>query len=165
MIKKGILLSSSIYIMSILIGMILGSYLLNDISWFGNKGMQLSYSDIFFHNVKSNVINILGIVSFGFSTIVYLIINGVILGMTIYKGGFYVFLTKILPHGLFEISSMILISSIGLLPIWVGVYKYKSITINFNRNAIIKLFKILLLSIILLFLAAVIESIIMSGGI
>lgn len=165
MIKKSILLSSLIFSIAVLIGMIMGNFYLNDISWFNNGVKQLSCFDIFFHNFKSNIINLMGIVSFGFLTIIYLIINGFLLGVTIWKGGFYVFLNKIVPHGIFEISSMILISSIGLLPIWFGVYKYKDITINLSKNAAIIIFKMILFSIALLFLAAAIESKIISGGI
>lgn len=165
MLKKSILSSFLIFSIAVLVGIIMGNFYLNDISWFDNEVRQLSHLDIFSHNFKSNIMNIMGIISFGFLTIIYLIINGFILGVTIYKGGFYIFLTKIVPHGIFEVSSMILISSIGLLPIWIGIYKYKNMPINLNKNVAIKILKVISLSIILLFLAAVIESNIISGGI
>ncbi|MGO5066905.1 stage II sporulation protein M [Clostridium sp. LCP25S3_F8] len=165
MLKKSILSSFLIFSIAVLVGIIMGNFYLNDISWFDNEVRQLSHLDIFSHNFKSNIMNIMGIISFGFLTIIYLIINGFILGVTICKGGFYIFLTKIVPHGIFEVSSMILISSIGLLPIWIGIYKYKNMPINLNKNVAIKILKVISLSIILLFLAAVIESNIISGGI
>lgn len=165
MIKKSILSSFLIFMIVVLIGIISSKLFLDNTVWFENEVAKLSATDIFLHNLKSNVINLLGIISFGFLTILYLVINGFILGVTIAKGGSYIFFTKILPHGIFEVASMILISSIGLLPIWIGIYKYKKIPINFNKKGVIKVFKIIVVSIILLLLAAIIEGSIISGGV
>lgn len=165
MIKKSILSSFLIFISMVLIGMISSKFFLNNTAWFGNEVPELTANDIFLHNLKSNIINLLGIISFGFLTIVYLITNGFLLGVTISKGGMYIFFSKILPHGIFEVTSMILIASIGLLPIWIGIYKYKNLYINFSKKGVIKILKIITLSIILLFLAAIIEGAIISGGV
>lgn len=165
MFKRGFLLGFLIYLITILIGIISNALYLKDIVWFANEGIQLSFNDIFLHNLQSNAINFLGIISFGCLTVLYLIINGFILGVTLSKCGLFLSLNRIAIHGIFEIIGILLISSIGLLPIWYGIYKYKNLPIDSSGIIIKKIFQVSLLAILQLFIAALIEGQIILGGI
>ncbi len=154
MIKKSVISSTVIYVSSIIFGMILSRQLI-DMQWFGNEVMKISAKDLLIHNIISNCVSLLGLLSFGIITILYLIYNGIILGITMSKGSIYMIVTKILPHGVFEIAGTILIASIGLIPIWFVWHKYNNKDMNIDKY---KLFRVFGAALGLLLIAAIIEA-------
>ncbi len=154
MIKKSIISGLVIYMSSIIFGMVL-SRQLTDMQWFGREVMKISAGKLLAHNIISNCVSLLGLISFGIITIIYLIYNGIILGITMSKGSIYMIFTKILPHGVFEIVGTILIASIGLLPIWFVWHKYNNKDMNIDKY---KIFKIFGAALGLLLIAAIIEA-------
>lgn len=157
MLRKSTYTGLGIYLGSVLFGIILSDYM-NDTVWFEDSVQQLEAMNIFIHNIISNSILLLGVLSFGIITVIYLIYNGMLLGITAAKGGVYMVVTKILPHGIFEIASTSLFSAVGLLPVFFIWYKYNKINIDVTKRKVVRT---LIVATLLLLVASIIESLIM----
>ncbi len=158
-INKLILIPTFLYLISIFIGLSLYGYNINILK---DNITSLTFLDIFLNNLRGIGINILGIFSFGVITIFYTIFNGLIHGIMIrvFFENFSLLntLLKIVPHGIFEVPAIILSCHIGLFPIYIILNKFfnifcfkKSILLNTLKNLIF-------LDILLVFIAAIIES-------
>ncbi|MFJ8457449.1 stage II sporulation protein M [Bacillus paramycoides] len=147
-----LLLLSLFLIIGIYIGLNLNfSYTYTDDKINGFSGVFT----FFFHNIVFILINILGIFCFGIPSILILIWNGILFGISIgfsYHNGMSILeIILRLSHGIFEIPSLLISASIGML----GFYFYSS---KNKKQLLILSIKLSFLSIILLFLASIFEA-------
>ncbi|GFZ34046.1 hypothetical protein CSC2_45720 [Clostridium zeae] len=156
MLKKLVCVSSTIYLLAMLLGIILYNL---DGSFFSFESSPkfMSAKELILHNSSALVFSISGLITFSITTVLYLIVNGIILGLSLAHCTVYEFFTKIIPHGMFEIPAMVLASSIGLIPLYIIYCKVKLKT---NKLDIQKILIVLITSFILMFIAGIIESMI-----
>ncbi|MDF9626873.1 stage II sporulation protein M [Bacillus cereus] len=129
----------------------------------GEQNISTNLLGLFFNNFIVSIIIMSGFVTFGFSTVLYLSINGMIVGYSItlqLEKGRSVFeiLSLLIPHGLAEVPALILSGIIGLKSIDMIV----KLTISKDKNIIkrdLKDISILFVTIIiLLIIGAIIET-------
>ncbi|MEK4419181.1 stage II sporulation protein M [Bacillus sp. FSL K6-0268] len=129
----------------------------------GEQNISTNLLGLFFNNFIVSSIIMSGFVTFGFSTVLYLSINGMIVGYSItlqLEKGRSVFeiLSLLIPHGLAEVPALILSGIIGLKSIDMIV----KLTISKDKNIIKRDFKdisiLFVTIIILLIIGAIIET-------
>ncbi|MED2697041.1 stage II sporulation protein M [Bacillus thuringiensis] len=119
--------------------------------------------ELFFNNFIVSIIIMSGFFTLGFSTILYLSINGMIIGYSIVqqfekgKSAFEI-LSLLIPHGIAEVPALILSGVIGFKSIDIIL----KLTISKNKNIIRESFKdmsiLFSIIIILLIIGAIIET-------
>lgn len=138
--KKIILTVTIIFVASLIIGFLFIDYLkvyMNPVvNIFQQKiqsgQVQLTTSSLYLNNLQSSLLIFIGSFLLGVFGILALIVNALLIGYfgAIYylNGNFSVFLLLLLPHGIFELTSLILASSAGFITL--------KFLINFIRNLI-----------------------------
>ena len=124
------------------------------------------YKEIFFHNAFLFLLSyILGIMTFGLYNIVEIFINGITLGYIFHSALdnmiFSDAVLNILPHGIIEIPVSIIGWSFGIYILYVNKIRRKN-TENIPKDMIRTVIKIksieIIIGIMLLYVAAIIES-------
>jgi stage II sporulation protein M len=116
---------------------------------------------IFFNNTLKTLIVLFAGFFFGIAPLIFIIINGQVIGLVIavsyQKEGWARILLGLGPHGIFEIPALIIASSYGL---WLGVQFYKKLRFNQPFRPALKLAwsKYLRLVLPMLLIAALIET-------
>jgi len=154
--KKELILASTIYLLGFIIGVLIK---INETS-IKYTETTATATDIFINNIQAWIWLLTGILTLGLITLLSLLMNGVVLGTTI-KSATYVLspLDVILrgaTHGVVEILAIICIGAVGFqsLRITVDSIRGKEIKV---KDELRKMIILSLVSIILLFIAAVIE--------
>ncbi|WP_462413177.1 stage II sporulation protein M [Neobacillus sp. Marseille-QA0830] len=124
--------------------------------------MTYSFAKILVNNMTLSFLLFLGILSLGLVNIGLAILNGFTIGSVFSYGvnhwGIFDSLLKIVPHGIFEIPSMIISISVGFLPILLMIQMGRSKN-RINVKFYIKYIFFALLAVCLLnILAALIEA-------
>lgn len=162
---KSMLFSTLLFFISILIGLYFKNEL-KDIIYTNLKidNLNIGIISIFSNNFKVCLTNIiLGILSLGLYNIFSLFTNGILLGLTfsvaIDKYSLYLAIIRIVPHGIFEIPSIIISNAFGFL-VLILIYK-KLNKQEYNIKAIINnCIKLIIIIIFLLIISAIIEGVI-----
>ena len=154
--KKELILASTIYLLGFIIGVLIK---INETS-IKYTETTATATDIFINNIQAWIWLLTGILTLGLITLLSLLMNGVVLGTTI-KSATYVLspLDVILrgaTHGVVEILAIICIGAVGFqsLRITADSIRGKEIKV---KDELRKTIILSLVSIILLFIAAVIE--------
>ncbi|MCI0768191.1 stage II sporulation protein M [Bacillus sp. TL12] len=156
--KSLVYTSILIYITSTIFGFIFAQNLEDSFDTINNIYEKTPF-DYILHNGKILLALILGVITFGLSTIYMVIMNGVFLGLSIYhtyhSQSILFTILSILPHGIFEIPAIILASSLGLSPLYMifKTLKGDKLKISFKTISIN-----ILIIISLLIIAAIVES-------
>lgn len=159
-IRISIIVSTFIFLIGILL-----SPLVNCSSSKNDPLIQLfSVIHLFKNNLIASLLIMLGFFCFGFMTVVYLISNGLIVGLAIKQQlliGYSIgnILSKIIPHGIFEIPACILAGAIGLegIALLLRFHFRNESLINLMKQCLINIINILIWIVILLGLASYIE--------
>jgi stage II sporulation protein M len=137
------------------------SGLAEDLSFLGDTPSAIMFLFIFLNNsIKTFFSLVLGFF-FGLIPLLFIVINGLVIGLVIYivsqDIGFLKIILGILPHGIFEIYATILTQAIGL---WLGIKFYKKLIKNepFKPHLMWALKKYFKLALPLLLGAALIEA-------
>ncbi|KLV22159.1 MULTISPECIES: stage II sporulation protein M [Bacillus] len=129
---------------------------------FVENHLELSFWDIFINNSVVSVLFFLGAITFGLLSFIYLFINGYYIGTTfaykISSEGLQQTMELVFWHGLLEVPSLILSSSLGFVPLVLVIFSAhsrKKIRISkYLKYSVV----VMILVIILNALAALIES-------
>ncbi|MCY7618995.1 stage II sporulation protein M [Bacillus pumilus] len=129
---------------------------------FVENHLELSFWDIFINNSIVSIMFFLGAITFGLLNFIYLFINGYYIGTTfsykISSEGLQQTIDLVFWHGLLEVPSLILSSSLGFVPLLLVIFSAhssKKIKIKkYLKYAVV----VILLVFILNALAALIES-------
>lgn len=136
-----------------------------------NGNIQLTTSSLFSNNFKVDIILFLGSVLFAIIGILILVFNGLFIGYFATKISFIPFLALTIPHGIFEIPSLIISSFAGFIVLSFILKTIKCLVINdskisdrfklaYNANSdmLKQALALLILAIILVAIAAFIEA-------
>lgn len=159
---KYIYLSVFFFITGLIIGLIYLNDSLSNIiitesnnSIVSNLKNELTFVNIFSSNIKVVLINILGGLSFGVLTFLNLIYNGIVMAYLLKV--IYMIDTKLylvlLPHS-FEIIGFIIAGVVG---IELGAFLFHYIFLGKKKLNTIKIYKKITLSILIIFISALIE--------
>ena len=162
--KKVIIITAIIYFIAIMIGLILPQGLISNIQI--TKYENGIDKEIFFHNVFLFLWSyILGIMTFGLYNIVEIFINGITLGYIFHSALDNMILSNvvlnILPHGIIEMPVSKIGWSFGIYILYINKIrrKNKEIISKHMIRTVIKIKSIeIAIGIILLYVAAIIES-------
>ena len=125
-------------------------------------GSDISAVELFIHNESSSIITYFGSIFFGILAIVMVIFNGYSIGMMgplfakILPNGGILYIIYLIPHGIFEITGMILDSTGGILLflfIWRFIKALRSQNTNGASDAFEKTKKTLIQSIVIFVIA------------
>ncbi|MCA6213509.1 stage II sporulation protein M [Thermococcus sp. 101 C5] len=128
-----------------------------------NEG-KLSFSYIFKNNLKvSLLLSFGGALTFGGLTFLNLVFNGMNLGVLFYEAlasnDIGIFLLLILPHGIFEIPGLIIAGSAGFkIPYELLKFALGKKEEIISEEDAKEFFKLVVISIVLILIAAIIES-------
>lgn len=149
-----LLISISLYIGGLLIGVLLSRAINPDLGAF-NGSTGKDWFDYFGHNFSIQLLLSVGFITFCIINVSLLLINGFLyghlLGYSVVNNMLYDFLALTIPHGIFEIPATILASTLGfyiLITICRCIYK-KEIRAIFTKSK--GLFYLKFLSVIFLF--------------
>jgi stage II sporulation protein M len=137
------------------------SGLAKDLAFLNESSSIFIFLFIFLNNSIKTLISLVLGFFFGLIPIIFIIINGLVIGLVIYivgqDYGFSKIILGLLPHGIFEIYATILTQAMGL---WLGMRFYKKISKKepFKPNLIWALKKYFKIALPLLLAAALIES-------
>lgn len=156
-IDKTILSSYIIAIIILTLSFLVGYYTEDN---FVKTEITYTFTSIFFNNLSVSILFFLGIFSFGAINLWLAILNGITIGSIFSYGithwGTFDSLLKIIPHGIFEIPSMLISISVGFLPMLLIVKKSKSdekINIKFYlKYVLFALLTVILLNILSAFI-------------
>mgnify|MGYP003294367299 CR=1 FL=1 len=136
-----------------------------------NGNIQLTTSSLFANNFKVDIILFLGSVLFAIIGILILVFNGLFIGYFATKISLIPFLALTIPHGIFEIPSLIISSFAGFIVLSFILKTIKCLVINdskisdrfklaYNANSdmLKQALALLILAIILVAIAAFIEA-------
>ncbi|NJE26699.1 stage II sporulation protein M [Thermococcus sp. MV5] len=124
----------------------------------------ISPHTIFINNVKVIILlSFGGVLTLGGLTILNIVFNGIILGVMahayLYLGSFRTFLLLILPHGIFEIPGLIIAGTAGFkIPYELLRFALGKKEETISKEDAKEFFKLVGISILLIFIAALIES-------
>lgn len=165
--KISIYFAASILFISSLVGYFGHESLINSgftepASYIKYEVTKVSAFQYFLHNIRVTIrIIIHGVLTIGVGAGVHLLLNGLIIGETIFVAlefmSFSEVLFRIIPHGIFEIPAIILSGTGGFITtkLFIDLLKSKKVNI-FTELKNIK--NIIIVIIILLFLAGIVES-------
>ncbi|MED0774099.1 stage II sporulation protein M [Bacillus siamensis] len=123
--------------------------------------LRLGYISILKNNLLAALNLSSGLFTFGLSSLISLIINGLVIGNAVKSSSYflhwYEIILRILPHGIFEIPGIIIASTVGLSPIKLifDLVKGKKIELRLYVN---QLFILISISVILIVIAAFVEA-------
>jgi stage II sporulation protein M len=123
-----IILTSYIIAIIILILSFIGGF--NTEDDFVKTEITYTFTSILFNNLSVSILFFLGIFSFGAINIGLAILNGFTIGSIFSYGvthlGIWDSLLKIIPHGIFEIPSIIISISVGFIPMLLIIKRSKT---------------------------------------
>lgn len=129
---------------------------------FVENHLELSFWDIFINNSVVSVLFFLGAITFGLLSFIYLFINGYYIGTTfsykISSEGLQQTMELVFWHGLLEVPSLILSSSLGFVPLILVIFSAHSRKKIRIRKYLKYSVVVMILVLILNALAALIES-------
>lgn len=160
--KEEYVISLLIYTIGVIVGVVYQKF---------QKAIPLKYENIdFFLLLKHNLMHIaliifLGVATFCLYSIAITAINGFALGITIMliiqNKKLSAFVTGLAPHGIFEISALIIASAVPFMfyrILWQAIKQKDKRTTFFFRRAKSTLIKPIIVSFVCIFFAAFIES-------
>ncbi|WP_025027316.1 stage II sporulation protein M [Caldalkalibacillus mannanilyticus] len=125
---------------------------------------EISWADIFIHNFIILFPAILGILSFGFISFWYLILQGYLLGVSIFTVSQHLPLGTVLkytvPHGIFEILAIIFLGAFAFKPSIVILSHFLFNKPFMNKRDFHDITILFALFVIFLFIAALVEGLI-----
>lgn len=154
--KLEICLAIIIYVLGIIVGLLM-EVSKNEINFISNSA---SAFDILKNNLQACGILFTGIFLLGISTLISLLMNGVLLGSTLKASSFYLstfeLFSRGVPHGILELPGIILMGAVGFqtLRIIIDLIKGKKLLI---KKELYKTLTLSILSIFCVFIAALIE--------
>lgn len=119
-----------------------------------------SFSEIIQNNLKVNFSMASGVLTFGVSTLLLLLFNGVLIGASVQSAltenrmDYIDIIFSLAPHGIFEIPSLILSAMVGfqliefIILMYIGNENYKCLFKSFIKQFIIRLSLMIILTVI-----------------
>lgn len=158
-IDNVILLSYALAILILTLSFVMGYN--TDVA-FSEDDTKYSFTAIFINNTSLTLVLFLGVLSFGVINVFLATLNGFGFGTTLAYGfkewGMWDSLLKIVPHGMFEIPSLLISTSVGLIPLLLIIKKGKSKEEINVKHYLKYVGLVLLLAIILNVLGALVEA-------
>lgn len=157
-----IIISSSIFILSFFIGIylhdvlipIIGKDIRIDNITIGTVDILKNNMSVFFINIILSIVTfgIYGVIANGFNGVNF----GITMGIAYAKFGLRTSLLRILPHGVFEIPTIIISTAVGFMVIGLIISLIRKKQINIKETLLQYVFLVLIMTVFVI-LAAVIE--------
>ncbi len=170
---RSLLLITTVFVMSVLSGYFLGTFLNDTAENFVNQTFQqfefakdLEHYELFLFIFSNNALKsfasmILGI-SFGIVPVLFVVLNGLIIGVVVAvvgaKMGLFLTVALLIPHGILEIPAILISSSYGLNLGMETFRKFRGGDVDLNRCLLENLKKFAKIPLPMLLIAALIET-------
>jgi len=152
-----------ISIVTFFIGFLVGYNQNGSIKIYTSTNYNMTVFNIFVNNIKIITINILGGFTFSALTTLHLLYNGIMIGyetkLALIEDNLMTILVLILPHGIFEVPAIIIAGAAGFkIPYEIIRYLMGKKEQPLTKEDIKEYFKLALISIILIVIAAFVEA-------